>query len=186
MKLKTSGKVQRLIVLVIVLISIPLSIYQFYLGGGYLTKAVTVPASMFFLPSSINLNPDGNLKLVLDARQYSVKKIRVKLSFDRTKFHLSDEVTTTGLFSRIYEKSTMSQANSSGNIIIFLEAEAGGYNGVREIAVIPLQANKDYQGGGTSKMELKEVEVIDINGSRLALDTFPASVVVPRLGFEPR
>lgn len=90
------------------------------------------PANITINPTQQSLPPDVAVSIALDSNTNSIAFARVVILFDQTKVNLSSEVTVSGTFANVLEKSTAEQANDSGQIVVAVGVAPGtpALNGV--------------------------------------------------------
>ena len=87
-----------------------------------LATAAIGEAQILFEPAESVLPPDHDMKLMLNAGSFKVAFARIVLSFNPAKINLASEITTNPALSTVVEKSTMQQANSTGEAVFVVAA----------------------------------------------------------------
>lgn len=106
-----------------VLLLLPVSVIGIQQTLTYFSKAQTVNTVILaFTPSSVNVPPRQNVKIMLNTGSQKVAFARVVFTFDKSKININSEITTSASLSTIVQKSTMSQANNQGSATIVIAA----------------------------------------------------------------
>lgn len=94
-------------------------------GGGALFAYKSVfavdTATLYFESDSSTLTlsePDATMALRIDVVEEEIGFVRVHYTFDHTKIQLTDEIAVNPLFATSIEHTSMSEANSTGEILI--------------------------------------------------------------------
>lgn len=100
----------------IVLISILIQKIQEYQSLKSSASAGT--AKIFFVPESINIPPDGLVKIFASVDK-GLAFARIEVSFDQTQVKLTQDIVLTNQkLTKVISKSTPAQANETGKIIL--------------------------------------------------------------------
>jgi hypothetical protein len=129
-------------------------------SAGLLAVAAEDQVGIFFNPGGADLPPNRTLSLMVDAKSYNLVGANIELSFDATKLFLTDEISTTNSpLKTIIRKTELSEANSTGRIVIALGSNFGDSpsSGLFEIAQLSI---------GSASCEVNQIvylSVIDEN-----------------------
>ena len=113
-------KVSQIILVLVVLIAIPVAVFLTKKITKLTPSAALATVDLYIEPATSTLPPDGIFKVYLDPKSQKITFAKVVINFDKTKVQLSSELTTTALISNVIQKTTMSEANSSGQIVLVL------------------------------------------------------------------
>jgi len=104
----------------LIVIFAALAVTAYAIGRNQFGKvlAQTTPATITINPSDGSLPPDLPVNVTLDNNTNKVAFARVVILFDRTKINLSSEISVNETFSNILQKSTMQEANATGQIVV--------------------------------------------------------------------
>lgn len=111
-------------------------------GYRYFTQADTDPVDLYFAPETQNLPPNSSFSLMLDAKTNSIGFVDVQFTFDPSKVRLASEITTAPELATVVQRTTMNQANSTGQVDIVLGLSPGSPapTGIFDIAMFDLTA----------------------------------------------
>jgi hypothetical protein len=84
------------------------------------SKAQVNQVKLFIAPATGVAPPNQTMELYIDARNEKIPFIRAEITFDQSKMQLTDEIGTTQKLRQIIRKSTKSEANNSGRIVLIL------------------------------------------------------------------
>src|SRR3989304_5126180 len=79
-------------------------------------------AQILFEPAESVLPPDRDMKIMLNAGRFQIAFTRIVLKFNPSKLNLASEITPNPALSNIVEKTSMQQANSSGEAVFVVAA----------------------------------------------------------------
>lgn len=135
----------RILSLAVLLVGLPVALYLVLNAVRLWPKAQGVPAvRLFFSPSPVTLPPNRNVELRLDSGSERIVFVHAEFTFNSSKVRLSGEITPTSQLGTVVEKTTASQANSSGRVVVALAldtAQVGNEpTGNFLLATIPLSA----------------------------------------------
>ncbi|MBI1863646.1 hypothetical protein HYS03_00305 [Candidatus Woesebacteria bacterium] len=119
-ELKRGSRFQKALVLIVVLVALPFTLYEVFQSAKYLSKALINPVSLSFLPSSVSLPPDGTLRLMMDAKTYKIGFVKVEIDFDNSKVNLASEVIPTTTLKKVISLTSLANANATGKIVAIL------------------------------------------------------------------
>ena len=177
------GNGGKLLLTLLLVLALPAGIVLVRQIQNYKTNAVLDTASIYFSPSSQNLPPDSNFKIMTDMKTNQVGFVRVEFTIDPTKVNLSSEITVTSRLATIVQKSTMADVNSSGTgiIVAALSTTDRGnpLTGINEIAnfnvhVVSTQANAT----GTLSITNSGVQLIDMQSLVVPFTSSTASLAL--------
>jgi hypothetical protein len=84
------------------------------------SKADAGAIDLEIIPNTLSLPPDGIVDIALNADTHVIGHAIVKLTFDKTKINLSDDIITNNVFQTVNSVSSLTDANGSGAITIDL------------------------------------------------------------------
>ncbi|KKS48014.1 hypothetical protein A3J20_06380 [Candidatus Gottesmanbacteria bacterium RIFCSPLOWO2_02_FULL_42_29] len=87
-----------------------------------LATAAIGEAQILFEPAESVLPPDRDMKIMLNAGRFQIAFTRIVLKFNPSKLNLASEITPNPALSNIVEKTSMQQANSSGEAVFVVAA----------------------------------------------------------------
>ena len=119
------GKTLSLIGILVIILSLPVALTLLRQRATYKTQAVVEPVDLSFSPSSQTLPPDSAFRIMVNARTNNISFARVVFTFDRTKVNLSSEITTTSAMGTVVERTSRTNANSTGRATIVLAVPPG-------------------------------------------------------------
>ncbi len=90
-------------------------------------RATSHQVSVNIYPKNQSLTPDGDMQLWIHADS-SVAFAHVEIAFDPSKVKVDNEITLTSPLATVVKKSTMSEANTAGRIIIAVALPPAGKN----------------------------------------------------------
>lgn len=176
-------RVNKLLVLTVLVIALPVVIFAANRITKYLTKAVGEQVIVSFQPSSLTLPPNSTVRIFVDAKTNSIGFARIVFSFDNTKIRLAGEVDTTAALGKVIEKTSMTEANSAGRVIIILAPlpDTQPPTGMFEFARFPLQVVTSQQNTtttlnfATSDMQIveKSVIILPVSATQLTVSLNP-------------
>jgi len=119
------GKTLSLIGILVIVLSLPVALTLLRQRATYKTQAVVEPVDISFSPQTQTLPPDSAFRIMVNARTNNVSFARVVFTFDRTKVNLSSEITTTSVMGTVIERTSRTNANSTGRATIVLAVPPG-------------------------------------------------------------
>ncbi len=144
----------RLIPVIIILITLLLTILLVNQPFHFFSKAAVGDPDIFFEPQSVNLPPNSAVKLFLNTKNQPIGFIHLQLKFDPAKINLTQEIVTHS-FNRVIQKSSQTEANRTGKIILVLAVEPGQQppGGTVEIAQFAIKAKNKQTGTSSIQVE---------------------------------
>ncbi|OGM61385.1 hypothetical protein A3A52_02290 [Candidatus Woesebacteria bacterium RIFCSPLOWO2_01_FULL_39_14] len=119
------GKTLSLIGILVIVLSLPVALTLLRQRATYKTQAVVEPVDISFSPSSQTLPPDSTFRIMMNARTNNISFARVVFTFDRTKVNLASEITTTSAMGTVVERTSRTNANSTGRATLVLAVPPG-------------------------------------------------------------
>ena len=164
--------------LLIGVIVLPISITQAAQNGESLAQGENV--RIFFSPAKVTLPPDTTLSLMLDAHSDQIGFVRIDLAFDPFKIQLSDEIQPTDLLRTVIQKTSMSSANSTGQITIILGIAPGDPmpTGILNVAQIPIHTVTTLTKNTSISVIEQKVEIVDRNATDRPFTSETASIII--------
>jgi hypothetical protein len=112
------GNGRRILVTAFLFLSLPVALLVVRQVQRYQAGAASVSALLYFSPSEQNLPPDSNFKVMVDTKGNQMGFVRLEFSFDITKINLTSEVSVTSRLATVIQKTTMSEANNTGTVVV--------------------------------------------------------------------
>lgn len=179
-----SNSAARLLASLLLVVGLFAGAYLVERGYRYFTEAAVDPVDLYFSPENQNLPPNATFSVMLDARTNKIGFVDVQFTFDTTKVRLASEITTTSQLATVVQKTSMSQANSTGQVDIVLGLSPGSPapTGVFEVANFNLTAfttNPNVTATLNYNTANSQVvaQVLDSNGNPVGQE---AAVINPR------
>ncbi len=144
-------------------------------GYRYFTGAAVFPISVYFSPSMQSLPPDSRMSVMVDTGQNAaVDFARVEFRFDNTKVNLASEISTATELGTVIQKTSMGQANSTGEVVIVLGRSPGSptVDGIIEFASFDVRAVGS--AAETTQMEFEVEGMQFVNSSSEAITDISA------------
>lgn len=131
-----------------------------------------------FSPSQISLPPDSPLTLKVDPKGKSIAFARVVLTFDKSKVNLASEITQTGALSTVVEKTTMANANSSGQAVIVIAASPTDTQPSSPFDFATFSLKAVASGQATTNLDFlsADMQIVEGSGSVLTVGTDPLAI----------
>ncbi len=180
--LRRGNRFQRILVLIVVLVALPFTLYEVFQGAKYLSNALVNPVALSFLPSSVAMPPDATLRLMLDAKSNKIAFTRIELSFDKTKVNLSSEITPNPIFKKVISMTSKVDANSTGKIVMILGLDPADINSaptsVFELANFSITSLVPSAVGGTGAFSItsSNVQIVDLTPASLTVASTDAVI----------
>ncbi len=165
----------RLISSLILVVGIFAGAYLVERGYRYFTGAAVFPISVYFSPSMQSLPPDSRMSVMVDTGQNAaVDFARVEFRFDNTKVNLASEISTATELGTVIQKTSMGQANSTGEVVIVLGRSPGSptVDGIIEFASFDVRAVGS--AAETTQMEFEVEGMQFVNSSSEAITDISA------------
>ena len=174
---------QKLILLAIVLLAMPLSISLVQRKTELRSKAQEQVVKMYFTPSQATIPPNTALKLMFDAQSNQLGFARVELAFDQTKIALTQEIAPTNLMSTVVTKTSLTDANTTGRILIVLGLSpanrATPQTGIFEFAEVAFGPKTQEQNQTTTvNLDTVGTQLVDMTSANLSFTGETATIVV--------
>jgi hypothetical protein len=128
-------------------------------------------AKIFFVPESINIPPDGIVKLFATVDK-DIAFARIEMLFDHTQVRLTQDIMLTNQkLTRVISKSTPAQANETGKIIIVIALDPTNRtqppSGTIELA------NLKFSSITTTPNQSSSISINTANSQMIAITTEP-------------
>jgi hypothetical protein len=166
---KKWDRTRQIFLLLVILIALPFTVYLVRSFAIYLSRAAA--ARIFYSPSPIDLAQGGSGKtanIMVDlADNGSVVFVKVEGTFNNNLVNLSGEITPNNdKLTTVIEKTSMSEANSTGRFKIALSLPTGtSYpSGVISIAQLPLVAVSSTSTQTAVNVDLGASQIVDVSG----------------------
>jgi hypothetical protein len=139
---KSAPVVARLSALIIIILSIPASIYLFKKGIEPYPQAEVKIANIYYDSSSNHVPPEITMDVWIDTGGYDIPFWEVELVFEADKVELTSEVSVNTHLSKVISVTSKADANSTGRIKIIAAAspDDGSTNGYFAIASFTINA----------------------------------------------
>lgn len=162
-----SKSARQLIVIALIVFSIPAGVMLSQNIQRFRTGAALETAQIYFSPATQSLPPDSNFKVMVDSKTNQVGFVRVQYTFNPSLVQLTSEVTTAPIFSTVVSKTTMSQANASGQVVFVIALSpsdrANPPSGVFEVANFNVKAVSTTQNASASlTFTDAEIQLVDL------------------------
>lgn len=151
-------------------------------SAGTITPT-NVPADVEinFSPASVNVPPATKISVMVNAGNKEAAFIRAVFNFDPTKIKLTSEITINSIMSTVVEKTPLSEANTSGKVIIVaaLSPTDTAPTGSFELASFNIDANTSVMGAtDTLIFDRNDSQVVDKSGPQLLVNYSDTTVSV--------
>ena len=157
---------KRVFILIIILISIPITVYLANNIVKYFSRAdeePVSPANIVLLSNLTDLSEGESAKIIIKVDTYIDKAtfLRISVVFDQTKINLINQIDTEPGWW-IVQKTTLEEANSTGNILIVLayppnaEPPSLTYN-VASFEINPITNNPTTTALGFNNLDMQVV-----------------------------
>lgn len=172
---------RNIIILAVLVVALPLAVYLVRQAVKFISRAVPGAVEIFFVPDTATLPPDTAFALTLDAKSNKVGFVRLEVNFDNSKIKLVDEVQVTDKLKTVIEKTSKSEANSSGNIVIVLGLAPGDKDnppsGVFEFVRLVFTA---LGTTGSTQISVNDsgVQIVDMGANEIAFSSSSATVTL--------
>jgi Bacterial Ig domain len=145
------------------------------------SKADVHNASVAFQLQNWTLPPAGNFDVWINADS-PVAFVNIKISFDPSLVNMTNEITTTGL-NTVIQKTSMAEANSTGNVSIVLGLDPSQLNnpptGTFQVASMTFNANTANPDITTAiSFNAGQMQLVAIDQSVFALTTTNLNLVL--------
>jgi hypothetical protein len=126
------------------MLGLPLSVYLTREFVLYRARAANT-ALLYLTPATTVLPPDTTFKVMVDAKTNQLGFVRVDLSFNPSNIILTNEIQTSLILSNVVQKTSMTNANSTGKVTLVLalpaENRTNPPTGVIELASLSFKSN---------------------------------------------
>jgi hypothetical protein len=195
-------KNKRFLVLLLVLIALPLTLYLVQRVVRYFSGAAP-SASVYFEPQSTSLPPNTNLKVMVNSGGSQVGFVHLEISFDRSKVLLANDVSNSSTLTMnnaqaeqdpnynppqyacsgstpCIIRTPVVAANNSGKVIIVYGKNptdtSQAPSGIFELAQLQFMANTTAQT--TTTVSITRVQVVDTTPSAFNVSTGTATLTL--------
>jgi hypothetical protein len=174
-KLRSLSEKSKILLLIVVTLAIPVTVYlvrSFVLNNSRASGTATFS----FSPSNPVLPPNSTLRVMVNSGSSPVAFAHINFTFDKTKINLSDEFQTTSRLATVAQKTTKSEANTTGTgtAVIALSVGATAPTGSFELLTIPLTAITAQTS--QSAFSVIGVQLVDTSGSIINAPTTSANI----------
>lgn len=110
----TKSRISRTLIIIIAIL-----LLSFTQSNSHKSVLAQTPGKVqiYFESTSVD-SPATNLRIMINANGNNIAFVRVGINFDNSKLNLTNEIETNPDFGNIITKTSMTQANTEGNIII--------------------------------------------------------------------
>lgn len=168
---------------------LPLEVYVAQQIFRLISKAQTPTVEISFTPSSQSLPPASTTKIMVDAKASNLAFIRISFTFDPGKVGLLQEVTLSDQFKNVITKTSMTQANSSGKVVLVAGVAPGDTvpTGVFEFASFSIGSSTTEANASTSlTFNVSDIQIVEKSEANLLIQATdgvitlnPAAEVTP-------
>jgi hypothetical protein len=185
-----------LVILFIVLISLPFSLFLVQQGIKFLSRAA-VTANVYFTPASADLPPNQTMRIMIDAGTNQIGFAAIQATFNPSLIRLNSEIQTTSLLSNVVLTTTMAEANSTGviNVVLALchpdvncSPTPSPVTGLFELANFQITSNTSQNDVSTSiNFNNNAIQLVELitNPSNLNFTLQNASLLLNSTGATP-
>lgn len=177
------GNARRLLLTFLLVLALPVSVVVLQQVQRYRTGAALETAEVYFSPASQNLPPNSNFKVMLNAKSNQVGFVRFEFTLDPSKVNLASEVTVTSRLATVVQKTSMAEANSTGNVVVVAALSTtdrgNPLTGVVELANFNL-TSVTAQANSASNLAYIDagVQLIDMESNVLPFTTQAATLLL--------
>lgn len=170
---------KNIIILLVILAALPLTVYLVRQAVRFIPKAVPAAVEIFFIPDTADLPPDTTFALNIDVKSNKVGFVRMELDFDNSKIGLTGDIQTTDKLKTVMRKTSVSEANSTGQIVVVLGLSTGDKDnpptGVFEFMRMTFGK---ISGSGTTNISVNDngVQIADMDANELVFTSSPATI----------
>ena len=170
---------KNIIILLVILAALPLAVYLVRQAVRFIPKAVPGAVEILFIPDTADLPPDTTFALNIDAKSNNVGFVRMEVDFDNSKIGLTGDIQTTDKLKTVIRKTSVGEANSSGNIVVVLglspEDKDNPPTGVFEFMRMTFGK---IAVSGTTNLSVKDngVQIVDMDANELVFTSSPATI----------
>lgn len=176
---------KRLVFVFLLLAGIPLAVYGIRFVTNLIPKAAPETVEIFFNPESSSIPPSGTrtVQLMLDAKTNQIGFTHVEFTFDTSKIRLNSEIQTSSKLKTVIQKTSRTEANSSGRAVIALglatEDRANPPTGVFDLATLVFKANTTSANQTTSVViDTSKVQIVDMVPNELSFTARNANLTI--------
>lgn len=144
------------------------------------TQPDTGDVTLSFSPSSVNLPPASNVKIMADSGGKFIAFVRAVITFDNSKVNLNSEITTNPQLSTIVEKTGRVNANQLGraNIVIAAAPTDSQPSGVFELASFSLTNISTTADSTQMSFDISDMQIVDGTGQELSIGSSVLSIII--------
>lgn len=140
-------------------------------------------ASLYLTPAASEMPPDLDLEIKLDTAGNQVGFARVELKFDQTAVQLRGEITGGSELDNLISKTSMADANSTGNILLVvgltIENRDTPPSGILTLGRLPFTAVTGGENVVTDvDFNLEGIQIVDMNAVVVETTTTKAVVTI--------
>lgn len=140
-------------------------------------------AKVFFEPSSSTIPPEETVYNLWINSSGPVGFARVEFSFDNSLINLSDEITLKQELSRVVQKTSMVEANSSGKVVLVLALDPtmkdSAPSGPFQIASMKFRSLTPLENAKTSvNLDTSSMQIVNMDATVFNLEITNLSLVL--------
>ena len=175
-----------LLLFLIALIALPVAMYLAQNEVRFFTPAEGAVVDLFIEPSQQTLPPDSNFSIMLDTKDQAVTFTRVVITFDPNKIHLVKDYQSSNLMNYNIDRTSVSEANSTGKITIVQAVTPSdplveGLIEVAQLTFTPIQTS----GSTTIDFDASDLQIVHPNESNLDINTTPTTITLTEHTTQP-
>lgn len=177
------GNARRLLLTVLLVLALPVSVIVLQQVQRYQAGAAIETVNVYFSPAQQNLPPNSNFKVMANLRTNQVGFMRLEFTFDNSKVNLASEVTVTSKLATVVQKTSMSEANTTGNVVVVAALSptdrGNPLTGVEELANFNVAATSSQANLATTLSAVDSgLQFIDMESNVLPFTTQSASLIL--------
>lgn len=177
------GNARRLVLTVLLVLVLPVSVAVIQQVQRYKAGATAGTVDVYFSPAQQNLPPNSTFAIMADMKTNQVGFVRFEFTFDTAAVKLASELTVTNRLATVVQKTSMAEANTTGNVVVVAALSTtdrgNPLTGLVELANVTVTAVSPQANFATTLSFIDSgMQIIDMNSNVVPMTTQSASLIL--------
>jgi hypothetical protein len=159
-----------LLILLLLIAAIPITVSLVLIQTRYFSRASSNQVQYLFVPLQGSMPPNQQVELLLNTGDQQVGFVRTVVTFNPNKIRLSGEVIPSTVLTTVNKKTSMLEANTTGNIEMVFSMWPGDAtpSGLFNIAKMPfISVSTTPNDTASVNVQVSDVEIVDVTSNTL-------------------